>query len=626
MSDYDDILYDPSEHTHTSCVNGVVECDFPVLSLVQDLVKRALRNLYLISINERIIERINDMANENASLNREKRIGEDLVESLDFDELEAKLESQLEEELFGLEFLTEEKEKISNPDALGKVILDEVWKQFGNQIGLDMTNETLNQKYDREHQDETYAEVGKKVMQDSKYKAANKDMKEQQQAGNLKDEYTGKKITQNDSANLDHVVSRKELYENQRRKQAGINTEDLANKNENLKATNESLNKSKKEKSVDEYVNRREQREEDLRKQNERANKKIDQSNMSDVEKQEAKEKNNKRLQDKLDADDELMKKVDKEARKSINRDIARGVAKETAKKAGKDALKQMAVSALFSLLKEVMNGLVRFLKSQAKSFKSFLEEMKKAIKSFFEKITSVLQTGASSVVGTIVTEIFGPIVSTFKRLASLIKQGVSSVMEAVKYLNEKENKNKPFSVKVAQVGKIITSGLVAGGAIFLGELFEKLLLKVPGMATTLPLIGSLANVIGMFLASLVSGLVGAIIINLIDKFIAKKQKSDAQAAAIDKGNQIINTQHQLQIVNEVQLEKKKASAQENISGRHQEAGRIIKDAFNNIMDDFVDDFSDSEDGCVIDEEDVKTNNEIDKASDDLDDIINSLI
>ena len=49
-------------------------------------------------------------------------------------------------------------------------------------------------------------------------------------------------------------------------------------------------------------------------------------------------------------------------------------------------------------------------------------------------------------------------------------------------------------------------------------------------MQIELPLLGSLANIIGMFLASLVSGLIGAIIINLIDKFIAKKQKSAAQA------------------------------------------------------------------------------------------------
>ena len=565
------------------------------------------------------------MAKENAILNDEDILNDEFTESFDFDELDEKLQSQLEEEFSNLEFLKDEKAKIENPDALGKVILDEVWKQFGNQIGLDMTNETLNQKYDREHQGETYDDVGKKVMQDPKYKEANKAMKEQQQSGNLKDEYTGKNINQNDNANLDHVVSRKELYENARRKQAGINTEDLANKDENLKPTNESLNKSKGAKSVEEYIRSREQREKDLREQNERANKKIDESNMSDVEKQKAKEKNNKRLQDKLDADDALMKKADKEARKAINRDIAKGVAKETAKKAGKDAMKQMAVSALFSLLKEVMNGFVRFLKSQAKSFKSFLEEMKKAIKSFFEKITNVLQTGASSVVGTIVNEIFGPIVSTFKKLASLIKQGISSVMEAVRYLNDKENKNKPFGVKVAQVGKIISSGLVAGGAIFLGELFEKLLLSVPGMKIELPLLGTLANVIGMFLASLVSGLAGAIIINLIDKFIAKKQKSDAQAAAIETGNQIISKQHQIQIVNEVLLDRDKENAQSNILERHQDALSIMNEAYGNVMEDFVEDFSENEYSAVIEEDDVITNKEIDKTSNDLDDLLGRL-
>lgn len=565
------------------------------------------------------------MEKENAILNDEDILNEEFTESFDFDELEEKLQSELEEEISNLEFLKEEEEKIGNPDALGEVILDEVWKQFSNQIGLDMTNETLNQKYDREHQGETYDDVAKKVMQDSKYKDANKAMKEQQKSGNLKDEYTGKNISQNDNANLDHVVSRKELYENARRKQAGINTEDLANKDENLKPTNESLNKSKGAKSVDEYISEREQREKHLREQNERANKKIDESNMSDVEKQKAKEKNNKRLQDKLNADDDLMKKADKKARKAINKDIAKGVAKETAKKAGKDALKQMAVSALFSLLKEIMNGFVKFLKSQAKSFKSFLEEMKKAIKAFFEKITNVLKTGASSVVGTIVTEIFGPIVSTFRKLASLIKQGISSVMEAVRYLNDKENKKKPFSVKVAQVGKIITSSLVAGGAIFLGELFEKLLLSVPGMQIEIPLLGTLANVIGMFLASLVSGIVGAIIINFIDKLIAKKQKSDAQAATIEKGNQLITKQHKIQIVNEVLLDRDKENVQSNISGRHQEASSIMKNAYGNIMENFVKDFSENEYSAVIDEDDEIINNEIDKASNDLDNLLDDL-
>ena len=566
------------------------------------------------------------MSKENIALNLDEKLNENFIESFDFDELEEKFQSQLGEEFSNLEFLKGEKEKIGNPDTLGKVMLNEIWKQFSNQIGLDMTNETLNQKYDREHQGETYKEVGDKVMQDPKYKKANKIMKEQQKSGNLKDEYTGKNINQNDKANLDHVVARKVLYENERRKQAGIDTKDLANKDENLKPTNESLNKSKGAKSIDEYISGREQREKNLREQNKRANEKIDKSNISDVEKQKSKEKNNKRLQDKLNADDELMKKTNKEAKKAINKDIAKGVAKETVKKAGKDALKRMVVSALFSLLKEVMNGFIRFLKRQAKSFKNFLEEMKKAIKSFFKKITDVLQIGVSSVIGTIVTEIFGPIVSTFKKLASLIKQGVSSVMEAVIYLKNKEHKNKPFSIKVAQVGKIITAGLVAGGTIFLGELFEKLLLSVvPGMQITLPLLGTLANVLGMFLASMVSGLVGAIIINLIDKFIAKNQKSDVQAALIEKGNRVIVKQHQIQIVNEALLKRDKENIQSYISGRHQEASSVMKDAYGNIMEDFVEDFSESVNTLVIGKKDAATSKKIDKINSALDDLLEDL-
>jgi len=138
-------------------------------------------------------------------------------------------------------------------------------------------------------------------------------------------------------------------------------------------------------------------------------------------------------------------------------------------------------------------------------------------------------------------------------------------------------------------------------------------------------LLGTLANVIGMFLASLVSGLVGAIIINLIDKFIAKKQKSDIQAAAIEKGNLIIAEQHGDQIVNEVLLDRDKENAQSNISERHQEAASIMKDAYGNIMEDFVEDFSKNEYSPVIDEEDVITNKEIDKVSNDIDDLLDGL-
>lgn len=504
-------------------------------------------------------------------------------EELSIEDIEANLQAELEAQLSDLSVLEEDREKIGNPDSLGKVILDEVWTQFGNQIGLDMTNETLIQAYNREHPEEYNKAIADAIMQDEKYKAANEAMKQQHQEGTLVDSYTGKTMTASDKPNLDHVVPRKELYDNVRRKQANIDTADLANKDENLAPTNESLNKSKKDKSNQQYVEERAQREETLRKQNESAHKKIEESNKSDVEKRLEHEKIDKRLQDKLDADDDLMMEADAKARKAINKDIAKGVAKQTAKKAGKDALKAMAVAALFDLLKAIMNGLVRFFKEKHKSFKLFLTEMKEAIKRFISHISSFVRTGASSLVGTVLSEIFGPVVSMFKKLASFIKQGVSTIVEAVHYLTNKENKDKPLSIKIAQVGKIVTVGLTAAGAIVGGELIEKALMQIPVMAVEIPLLGSLANITGMFLASLLMGIIGAIVINKIDQFIAKQQRNNNLNSQIDKKNEILETQDKLIDVKIQKMAKAKETASQSMFENREQALAIISEAMTTI-------------------------------------------
>ena len=276
--------------------------------------------------------------------------------------IEEDLNNKLAHELQDLENIDTGLKSIQNPDALGKVILDEVWTQFGNQIGLEITSETLIQQYDREHPEETkpYSkDAGDAVMKDPRYKAANKAMKEKQQSGNLKDEYTGKDIKQNDKANLDHTVSRKEIYENQRRKQAKKSTADLANMDENLNATNESLNKSKGAKSVDEMRKTRQQREKAQIEQNERAKKKIDESNMSDAEKKAA------------SILDEAQKKSD-DMIKNAKTEIAR------LEKASDDAVVQASRNMLLgfrdSLIAE-LNGIV-----QAETAKAYSKDLLKTL------------------------------------------------------------------------------------------------------------------------------------------------------------------------------------------------------------------------------------------------------
>ena len=510
---------------------------------------------------------------------------ENFESSFDFDELEEKLQSQLKLELSELEILKENQKQIGDPDNLGKVVEDVIWEQFANQIGLDITDETLIQKYDREHP-EGYEEVGKQVMKDKVYIAAKNKMKQQQQNGELVDAYTGIEFQKNDKMNVDHVIPRKKLFDNARRKQAGLSVKQLANKVENLQPTNESLNKSKGEKTNKEYILKRKEREKDLIKVNERANKKIENSNLSDLEKKSQIKKNNKKLQDKLDANTDKMLEAQKKAENAIKKDVAVGAVKQVGEKAGKDALKVMAISALFTLLKEIMNGLVRFFKSKKKSMDNFLSEMKNSIKGFFEKILNFIQTGVSNFIGTIVSEIFGPIVSTIRKLASVIKQSVSSVSEAIHYLLDKKNRNISFPIKIMQVGKIIIVGLTGIAALELSEIIEKGLGTIlPALSLIqIPLLGSLANIIGIFMGAVVSGIIGAIAINLIERMIKRQYEMEITDKKIDKSNEILGLQHKIINLNENKVVETKERMSTNIKERHRQTANYIKNTFNKIF------------------------------------------
>ena len=182
-------------------------------------------------------------------------------ENLNYDELEELLEEQFTMEFSNLKKLEVECREISSPDKLGDVILDEIWNQFANQIGLDMTSDTLLKQYNDNNPNGYTKKEGAKILKDKRYTDANNAMKEKQKSGNLKDEYTGKTLKVNEKTNLDHVVARKQIFENSWRKIADIETADLANKSENFAVTNESLNKSKGAKSNSDYIKNRELRE-----------------------------------------------------------------------------------------------------------------------------------------------------------------------------------------------------------------------------------------------------------------------------------------------------------------------------------------------------------------------------
>ena len=511
-------------------------------------------------------------------------------ENLNYDDLEELLEQQFTIEFSNLEKLELECKEISSPDKLGDVILDEIWNQFSNQIGLDMTSDTLLKQYNDKYPNGYTKEEATKIMKDKRYTDANNAMKAKQKSGNLKDEYTGKTLKINDKANLDHVVPRKQIFENPWRKIADIETSDLANKSENLAGTNESLNKSKGAKSNSDYIKNREAREKKLRDQLQRANEKIDKKNISDAEKRNLKALNEKRLNDKLAADSQKMLKIEKKAKKAINKNIAKKAPVRMANKAGKDAVKAMFVAALFGMLKEIMNALVRYFKAKKQSFDIFIEEMKKALHSFFGKIKDFIKVGIDSFVGSIVGEIIGAFNQKLQKLPNLIKQLFGSIRESISYLSNPENQTHSIAIKIAHISKIITSGSVAVGAMFLGEYFEQFLNKIPGMTFEIKLLGTIANILGMFLASLLTGILGAIIINGLDGFISKKIQDENKKQQAVKKNELLRIQDVQIFVAEQNVAVKRNDIFSKMVKNHQKLRELlgnVQEEFSNSKIDF---------------------------------------
>lgn len=604
------------------------------------------------------------MAKENAILNDEDILNEEFAESFDFDELEEKLQSQLEEELADMQFLAEEKEKIGSPDNLGNVIMDVVWEQFLNQVAvtagedfieenrglhLDLRKEAhiqttenfaegkiathnteinYQERYDDWQSNFVKDSDGKVVMHDTRIPKRDEDgniiigsdgKPVKKQVETLVSDYRkpydevrnsrGLKGSKEKGTAMDETVSVAEIVRDPAANAHMTQEEriefDLSEKN--LNEIDSSWNSSKGDTPTNEWLdntNSKGQKPQEI----------FDNMTDEDVEKLRQK-------------DAEAREEFEKRKKEAEQRSIKAGKQsrKEEAFRIGGKALRAVLMQLLAELVREIIAKLVRWFKSAKKALDTLLDSLKEAIHSFVGKMKTHLINAGNTVFTTVATAIIGPIFGTIKKVWMMLKQGWSSLKNAVKYIKDPANKGKPVGILLMEVGKIIIAGLTGAGALILGEVIEKGLMTIPIFAFEIPLLGSLANILGIFLGAVVAGIIGAIAINLLDKLISKKKKEEVQAATIEKGNKVIAKQHQIQIVSETLLERDKENAQSNISGRHQEAASIMKDAYGNIMEDFVEDFSQSAYTSVIDEEDELTNKEIEKTSKDLDDLLGEL-
>lgn len=565
------------------------------------------------------------MADENAVLEKEKIETEETEETFDFDALEEKLQGQLENELADLQVLTDEKEKIGSPDELGKVIGNVVWEQFLNQIAVTAGEDFIeaNRGLTLDLRDEAHIQTTENFA-NGKIATHNTEIDYQQryddwQSNFQKDEngtvVTHKTRSGNEEATLvkgarkpfdenrpsgskekhtdmDHTVSAGEIIRDPAAAAHMTKGEqvDFANSDANLNEMDSSWNRSKGDKSMKEWLDN----------ENSKGQKPDDIFDMSEEDKKKLLEKD-------AEAREEYEKRKKEGERKSI--EAGKKSQKEEAFRIGKKTLRAVVMQLLTELIREIITKLVKWFRSAQKALGTLLDSLKEAIHSFVGNMKTRLINAGSTVFTTVATAIIGPVVATIKKAWMMLKQGWKSLKDAVKYIKDPANKGKPIGILMMEVGKIIIAGMTATGALMLGEVIEKGLMTIPIFAFEIPLLGSLASILGIFLGAVVAGIIGAIAINLIEKQIEKRLKNDNLDARIDKRNKILNLQHQVQKVSEVKMEQTKAASVQNMYDRHVAAAETMASSVEKINEN-----------CAIDKGIQDKFDDIDRLFDELGD------
>ena len=149
---------------------------------------------------------------------------------------------------FGLDFIVKDQNG-GDVDTIHNVRETGEYKNQQNRIDYDNRGKYDSATY---HQDETYRETVREVREKHEF------FEDAYVPGNTI--YYGKHsgLATNRKANLDHVIAAHEIHDDKGRVLAGLSGEELANTSTNLKFTNENLNKSMGDMSIEEYIEKRE--------------------------------------------------------------------------------------------------------------------------------------------------------------------------------------------------------------------------------------------------------------------------------------------------------------------------------------------------------------------------------
>ena len=453
---------------------------------------------------------------ENAILTKEKMFNDDLMDSLDYEALDEKMQNQLDKELANMQFLVEDQARINNPNDLGKAVMDVVWDQFLNQMavvaGEDFIKEnrglTLDLRDEAHIQTTDNFAKGKIATHNTEinYQARydryqsrfqrNEDgtikMKYDRRSGTMKAvlkkearaEFDRNRPKGSKSVNIDEVIPCAEFMRDPAAN-AHLSQEELielANCEENLQPLSSAANQSKGDSTISEWLDSTR----DGKSPAERYG-------LDEV----ALRAKNKNMRDKKDTT----------VGNGEGRSIAAGkkTQREEAFRIGGKALRSAVMTLVAQLLKEIISKLVKWFKTAERTLSTLLDSIGEAIHGFVTKLKDHLLTAGTTVLHTVVAAIMGPIFGVLQKAWMVVQQGWKSLKDAINYFRDPANQDKPFAIRLMEVGKLIIAGLTGAGAILLGEGIEKVLMAIPVFAVPIPLLGSLANLLGIFFGAVVA-------------------------------------------------------------------------------------------------------------------------
>lgn len=519
-------------------------------------------------------------------------------------DLRSSLQVELNDILDELSSIEEDREKLQNNQYLEEAIQDIIWDQVQNQLAVqigeefikDNNGQKLDLRKEAHIQTAENFEKGKFIthnadrsIYEDRYTEWQKKF-ERDEFGNIRTHTTrsGKMVntikkdarlfldknrqtgSKEKGTQMDHTVSAGEIIRDP--KANAFMDEDqqyaFANSKANLNEIRSEINQAKGDQSTTELLDNPNSKGQYAREVH----------NISAKEEKQLREKDKEARAEYDRVRDEAEKRAIQSGKKSRR--------KEALKVTGK-ALKAAVLQLLTEFLREIVKKFISWLGEKEKNFGTFISKVKEAISNFMSNLSHHVLGVGQSMVTMLATSIIGPVVGTFMQVWTFIQQGWRSLTEAIDYLKNPENKNKSTSVKMLEIGKIIVGGVTAAGAIVLSSAIGATLLSIfPPLGVEIPLLGSLSGLIGTFMGATVAGIAGAFVLKLIDQMIVEKQIDELTNKKIDKYNDKLIVQDQMNAVEMALVQVDKMESLSQMEDRHRQAGKIMKDELSFLLEE----------------------------------------